>query len=127
MISRLIQGINLKKCLNKMEANGKLIKILDKEQGTSKAGKQWVKQSFVIETDSQYNNEICFELFGEEKIGMLNHDIGSTLNVKFNLSSREYKGRYYTQAQAWRIEGQVSEGLSEEKVDELEIKHKNYE
>lgn len=102
-----------------MEAHGKLIKILDKEQGTSKAGKQWVKQSFVIETDSQYNNEICFELFGEEKIGMLNHDIGSTLNVKFNLSSREYKGRYYTQAQAWRIEGQVSDGLSEEKVDEL--------
>ena len=119
MISRLIQGINLKKCLNKMEANGKLIKILDKEQGTSKAGKQWVKQSFVIETDSQYNNEICFELFGEEKIGMLNHDIGSTLNVKFNLSSREYKGRYYTQAQAWRIDGQVSDGLSEEKVDEI--------
>ena len=30
--------------------NGKLIKLLDVESGTSKAGKEWKKQSFVIDT-----------------------------------------------------------------------------
>tara|TARA_R110002167_G_scaffold121776_1_gene300148 strand:- start:161 stop:466 length:306 start_codon:yes stop_codon:yes gene_type:complete len=88
-----------------MNVKGVLLKVLDKEQGTSKAGKEWVKQSFVIKTDAKFNPEICFELFGEDKVAMLPILIGETLSVDFNLSSREYKGRYYTQASAWKIEG----------------------
>ena len=87
-----------------MEVTGKLIKKLDIQKGTSKAGKEWQKMSFIIETDSKYNNEISFDLFGEEKISMLNQEIGSELKIYFNLSSREFNGRYYTQAQAWKIE-----------------------
>lgn len=87
-----------------MEVTGNLIKKLDIQKGISKAGKEWQKMSFVIETDSKYNNQICFDLFGEEKIAMLDQEIGSELKVYFNLSSREFNGRYYTQAQAWKIE-----------------------
>ena len=36
---------------------GKLVKALDVESGTSKAGKEWKKQSFVIDTGAQYNPE----------------------------------------------------------------------
>ena len=45
-----------------MLVTGKLIKVLDKQQGTSKSGKEWVKQTFVIDTNEQYNNIIAFEL-----------------------------------------------------------------
>jgi hypothetical protein len=33
-----------------MEIKGKVFKVLPKETGTSKAGKDWSKQSIVIET-----------------------------------------------------------------------------
>tara|TARA_R100000655_G_scaffold54737_1_gene92699 strand:- start:55 stop:402 length:348 start_codon:yes stop_codon:yes gene_type:complete len=88
----------------KMEVTGKLIKILNKHQGTTQAGKDWIKQDFVIETDAKFNPEICFTLFGEEKAQMLTQNIGDILTVQFNLSSREYKGKYYTQANAWKID-----------------------
>ena len=54
-----------------LAVTGKLVKALDVESGTSKAGKEWKKQSFVIDTGAQFNPEVCFSLFGEDKIGML--------------------------------------------------------
>ena len=91
-----------------LTAKGKLSKKLNIESGTSKAGKEWKKQSFIVDTGSQYNPEICFQLFGEEKIEMLNHhNEGDTVEVSFNLSSREYNGRYFHNVDAWRIESQA--------------------
>ena len=83
---------------------GKLVKALDVESGTSKAGKEWKKQSFVIDTGSQYNPEVCFSLFGEDKIAMIDGiQPGTEIEVSFNLSSREYNGKYYHNIDAWRI------------------------
>ena len=83
---------------------GKLVKVLDIENGTSKAGKEWKKQSFVIDTGAQFNPEVCFSLFGEDKIAMLQGiNPGEEIEVSFNLSSREYNGRYYHNIDAWRI------------------------
>tara|TARA_Y100001978_G_scaffold203321_1_gene228233 strand:+ start:3109 stop:3468 length:360 start_codon:yes stop_codon:yes gene_type:complete len=83
---------------------GKLVKALDVESGTSKAGKEWKKQSFVIDTGAQFNPEVCFSLFGEDKIAMLQGiNPGEEIEVSFNLSSREYNGRYYHNIDAWRI------------------------
>ena len=52
---------------------GKLSRKLSVESGTSKAGKEWQKQSFLVDTGAQYNPEVCFQLFGEDKIQMLSH------------------------------------------------------
>ena len=88
-----------------LSVKGKLLRKLSVESGTSKAGKEWKKQSFIVDTGSQYNPEICFELFGEEKIEMLkNHNEGEQIDVSFNLSSREYNGRYFHNVAARRIE-----------------------
>ena len=99
-----------------LSVKGKLSRKLSVESGTSKAGKEWKKQSFILDTGSQYNPEICFQLFGDEKIEMLNHhEEGSQVEVSFNLSSREYNGRYFHNVDAWRIEniGGASGGTSE--------------
>tara|TARA_B100000427_G_scaffold305673_1_gene291840 strand:+ start:163 stop:516 length:354 start_codon:yes stop_codon:yes gene_type:complete len=88
-----------------LSIKGVLSKKLETESGTSKAGNEWKKQSFIINTGSQYNPEICFQLFGEEKIEMLtHHNEGDQVIVSFNLSSREYNGRYFHNVDAWRIE-----------------------
>ena len=54
-----------------LEVKGNLVKVLEMQSGTSKAGKGWVKQSFVVDTGAKFNPEICFNLFGQEKVDLL--------------------------------------------------------
>ena len=89
-----------------MEVQGKITKVLEKVTGTKKDGSgEWVKQSFVLETTEQYNNLYCFELFGDEKVDNFNkyNKVGSDVKVDFNVSTNEWKGKYYTTLQAWKI------------------------
>ena len=85
---------------------GKVVKVLDVETGTSKAGKEWKKQGFVIDTGNEYNPEVCFSLFGDDKIEMLKKfSVGQEVEVEYNLSSREFNGKYYHNIDAWKIAG----------------------
>ena len=94
-----------------LSIKGRITKVLSIETGTSKAGKEWKKQSFVVDTGAQYNPEVCFSLFGDEKVEMLrNYGEGQEVEVAFNVSSREFNGKYYHNLDAWKINpaGQVS-------------------
>jgi hypothetical protein len=87
-----------------LQIKGKLIKALPLEKGVSKAGKEWQKQSFVIDSGDQFNPEICFSMFGEDKIKSLkDFKAGQEVEVSFNLQSKEYNGKYYTSAECWKI------------------------
>ncbi|MFT6166294.1 MAG: hypothetical protein ACJAV5_000900 [Vicingaceae bacterium] len=84
---------------------GRIKTILDVESGTSKAGKGWRKQSFVVDTGAQYNPDVCFGVFGDDKIEMLaRFNAGAEVEVSFNVSSREYNGKYYHNIDAWKID-----------------------
>lgn len=87
------------------KVTGKIIEILPTEKGTSKAGKDWQKLTFAIDTNEQYNNIIAFELFGDEKVeNFLKYNkIGRTVEVEYNLSSNKWKDKYFTSASAWKI------------------------
>jgi len=54
-----------------LEITGKIEKFLEVQKGTSKAGKEWEKQSFIVKTEEEYNNLYCFEVFGDEKVANL--------------------------------------------------------
>jgi hypothetical protein len=87
-----------------MQIEGKLIKILDAEGGTSKSGKAWIKQSCIVETDSEYNNQVCISAFGEDKVENLNKlKEGENVQIWCNVYSREYNGKYYNQIDGWRF------------------------
>lgn len=90
-----------------MEVIGRLTKVLELQQGTSKAsGKEWQKQSFIIETTEQYNNVYCFEIFGAEKIETFSQQakIGDNIKVDFNVNTNEWNGKYFTSLSMWKIE-----------------------
>ena len=91
--------------MSDLKVTGKITVINAVEKGQSKAGKEWEKQSFVIDTGAKFNPEICFGVFGADKCADLITplSVGQEVEVGFNLSSREFKGKYYTQADAWRI------------------------
>src|SRR5690554_5782517 len=87
-----------------LKVKGTIKQILQVESGTSKAGKAWQKQGFVIDTGAQYNPEVCFSLFGDEKIGLLrNFQEGQDVEVSFNISSREFNGKWYHNIDAWKL------------------------
>ena len=103
-----------------MKVTGKLVNVLNTQNGKSTNGKEWVKKDFVIVTDAKYNPEICFTLFGKDKVSLLDDfSIGNEIEVHFNLSSREYKGKYYTQAQAWKIESVTTQQEEDAFIAEL--------
>ena len=90
----------------KLEVKGKITKKLEVETGTSKAGKEWKKQSFVVDTGAEYNPEVAFSVFGDEKVQKLSeHEEGAEVTVSFNVSSREFNGKYYHNLDAWKITG----------------------
>ena len=86
-------------------ANLKITKINEVESGTSKVGKSWKKLTFVGETQEQYNNLYAFELFGEEKVDnfVKFNKVGDVVDVDFNVSTREWEGRYFTSLSAWKV------------------------
>ena len=86
-----------------LKVKGKLVKKLEVETGTSKAGKEWKKQNFVIDTGSQYNPEVCFQVFGDKLDILSSVKEGQEIEVKFNVSSREFNGKYYHNLDAWFI------------------------
>jgi hypothetical protein len=90
--------------MNILSIKGSLIKKNEVENIEGKDGKKWIKQTFLLKTSAEYNNQICFQLFGEEKIKLLeSYQLGDAIEVFFNVSSREYNGRYYHNIDAWKI------------------------
>lgn len=107
-----------------MNVTGKLTKKLEVQKGTSKAGKEWKKQSFIVETDEQYNNLYCFELFGKiEQLEKFKEN--DTISVDFNVNCNEYKGRYYTTLQAWRLENKGNDIPEPPKGEKVEVEETN--
>ena len=78
-----------------MEVKGKLKTILPLESGTSKAGKEWQKQSIVIDTGDDFNNIVCVSAFGDKVAKMNMLEEGMTVAILCNVYSREYQGKYY--------------------------------
>ncbi len=94
-----------------MELKGKVLQILPAQTGMGKKG-QWKKQEFIVETQAQYPKKVCLSAWGD-KIDQFNLTAGEIVNVSVDLESREYNGRWYTEARAWKIEKGGSAPMSE--------------
>lgn len=86
-----------------MEITGKVIKILDAQSFISqRTGDTYVKNQFVIETQGQYPKKVAFTVMGEDKFKAMNIVVGGTYNVSFDVESREWKEKWFTEASAWK-------------------------
>ncbi len=88
-----------------MELEGRIARKMNVQTGTSARG-AWAKQEFVLEyQEGNFPSQVCMNVWGEDKVRDLErHQVGDRVKVSFNLSSREYNGRWYTDVRAWRIE-----------------------
>lgn len=83
-----------------MELQGKIVSVLPEQKFNGKNG-EVVKNAFVIEwQENGYAQKLCLEVMGEDKFEKMRKAVvvGNDVQVRFNVTSREYNGRWYTTA-----------------------------
>lgn len=96
-----------------LSVKGRIQQILKPESGVSRAGKEWQKQEFVIETEEQFPRKVCFTLFGDKTSLIEGLANGQEVEVSFNVESREYNGKWFHNINAWKIETESTENIPE--------------
>ena len=94
-----------------LEIEGRIARKLNVQTGTSARG-AWSKQEFVIEyQEGNFPSQVCMNVWGEDKVRELGkYQVGDKVKVSFNVSSREFNGKWYTDVRAWRIEPAAPQG-----------------
>ena len=83
---------------------GIVFAILPEQSGTSARG-EWHNQNVVFEmkTNSQYPRKVSVKFFNKrDEVARL--VVGASYNVTFDVESREYQGRWYTDVVGRKIE-----------------------
>lgn len=96
---------------------GKIHKIYDTvtTQGKQDPTKEYKTRVFVLDNGDQYNPHVAFELFGDKCNLVDSVKEGDTVDVEFNISSREWKDKWFTKLGAWKVEkasDEVAESVS---------------
>lgn len=86
-----------------MEIEGIIIQKLDPVSGVSKAGNNWSKQEYILETAEAYPKKICFDFFGD-RASQYPLEVGDRIKLSFDIESREYQGRWFTSIRGWKAE-----------------------
>lgn len=98
-----------------MEVQVKVISKLDTVEGVSKSsGKEFKYFTFIGETIEQYPRKIAFDVFGEKRIANCQVNENEVYNVSFDVESREFEGRWYTKANAWKSDLVSSSAMGEQ-------------
>lgn len=93
-----------------LEIEGRVSHILPEQSGTSARG-EWVRGGFVIRTEGEYPKSICFEVLGRERIDKIRPYLreGGLVKVSFDVSSREWQGKWFTSLTAFSVFAKESE------------------
>lgn len=91
-----------------MEFKGLVYKVLPVVKGQSARG-EWVKQEVVFEQPDEFNRKLVVGFWGDKAQDAAALKPGEQVEVAINLESREYNGRWYTEARAWKLTRKVAE------------------
>lgn len=85
-----------------MEFEGTVYKVLPQVKGTGAKG-EWKKQEVVFELTGEFSRKVCVGFWGDKADDAAKLVPGEQVEVMFNLDSREYNGRWFTEARAWKF------------------------
>jgi len=99
-----------------LKISGKVVDVLELQTGESKNG-PWKKRDFILETPGKYPRKVCVTQWGDQ---VDQHEVkkGEELTAFIDIQSREYKGRWYTDVKAWKIEKGAAAGDQRPNPDE---------
>lgn len=82
--------------------DGIITNVLHVQSGVGKSsGKEWHKQTAVLQTAEQYPKNIAFDMFNDRIIPL---QVGQAVHVQLSIESREYNGRWFTNVNAISVE-----------------------
>ena len=86
-----------------MDFEGKVLEILPPVTGQSARG-TWERQTVVFEQpNKQYGKELAVTFMNKAQ-EVANLRVGENYIVSFDIESRNYQGRWYTDVRAWRVQ-----------------------
>lgn len=92
-----------------MKETLKLVRIADTTEGYNKKGEPWRKTNALFETVEQYPKTICVGAFNLHIEELMAIPVGSTCDVSFDISSREFNGKFYTDCTLLKIEAKTGQ------------------
>ncbi len=84
-----------------MDIKGKIIQKMEPVGGISKAGNQWKKQEYVLETLDSYPKKVKFDFFGD-RADQYPLEVGDVITLSYDIESREFNGRWYTDIRGFK-------------------------
>lgn len=87
-----------------MQFKGIITAAMPIATGTSRSGKEWKRASYILTYDKsneQYPKSVLFDIMGD-RIEQLNIQQGKEYEIEIDFSTREYNGRIYMSASAWK-------------------------
>jgi hypothetical protein len=94
-----------------MEITGKLFKVMPMQSGTGKNG-EWRKQDFVLEVPGTYPKKVAMTVWSERTQELQALALGQEIKAFFDVESREYNERWYTDLKVWKIEKVMTSPVS---------------
>ena len=85
-----------------MQLTATLQQLLPIQTGTGKNG-TWKKQDIIVQTDEKFPKKVCLSIWGD-KIDEKQLIINSILQFDFDIESREFNGKWYTDLRVWKVE-----------------------
>ena len=95
-----------------MEITGKFVQKLQTVTGDGKNG-PWTKGAFIIETMEQYPKKVCFMAWNDKAALVDNVKENEQVKVSFDVESREFNGKWYTDLKMWKLEKNTGSTISD--------------
>jgi len=93
-----------------LELEGRVASLLPEQSGNGARG-EWFRAGFVIKTEGEYPRNVCFEVLGRERWERVRQYLreGGLVKVSFDVSSREWNGKWFTSLTAFSVFAKESE------------------
>ncbi|EOA57457.1 hypothetical protein HMPREF1214_02490 [Bacteroides sp. HPS0048] len=84
-----------------MKISGRIIVALPMQGGTSKSGKEWSRQDYVIETKEQYPKKVTFSVMNDN-IMNFGLAVGQDVDIEIDINASEWNGKWYNSISCWK-------------------------
>lgn len=87
-----------------MELTARLTSLANATEGVNQQGNPWRKATATFETGGQYPKTVAIDFFNTNLEAAARIPLGTVCKVKFDIQSREYNGKWYTNLTGFGIE-----------------------
>ena len=98
-----------------MEIQGRIIQVLPLASGVSKAGNNWKKQEYLLETKDQDPRKVLFNFFNNN-VDQYPLQVGDDIILSFDIESRSFMGRDGVERWSTEIRGYKAEKMTDQQA-----------